>query len=348
MARTASIKRLSVFLLPMLLTYSFLVTTNYAIEPATISSYGMVGSGQTSEYLKGVWVSDTAWNTYGSYFEEPQIDMTKDAGGKLLCLAINKPAWDDNDSSNVLGIPFRDYLAQLVDWFEPMKTVFSLHRDSSMAAQIGRPAGEWLAYEKNTVVTTEPWRQAWIDWGSAIVTYCQPWGMLVMDEPTRSLAGYPVTEEEYADFASDCADAWQAINPNLAIITYGGGHPDSPRDLTYFMSNPMTQNNVYYTMTCYYDYSEGSEYRAGNRDTTGLYNWLDNKYGPLKSQMIPSVGLEATGTLWREFMEDVYDYNRANTAGIMQWACAKRTNWNLIGQDHMSWSEIGQFWDYAS
>lgn len=313
------------------------MTVNARARPnsTSISSYGMLG-GQPSGYLHGIWVSDTAWNTYGSYFGETQVNATKNAGGRLLCLAIDKFAWETNPSGNILGIPFQDYVKQLVEFFKPEKTILSLHIDSSYL--------QWHSKEKTTTIKTFELRQSWIQWGKDMIKHCKPWGILVMDEPPRSLRDYPITQAEYWDFANECVNEFRTVDPNIVCMTYGGGGSGN-RDLSYFHDYPLPQGNILYTIVCYYNQFSGYETSSLNDGKKAMYDWLDNRLGPLKSETVVSVGVESpTSPNWRNYMLDVYEYNKANTAGVMQWACTKRVNWNMMSQDRVMWNEVGQFW----
>lgn len=319
--------------------------------PVVISSYGAIGS---SSVYWGAWASDTAWETYGSYFSEIQIQLLKDAGANVLFVALDKKAWDDNVWVDNVQKSYRDYIKQLVDWSEPERTVLSLHIDHTYA--------EWHSAEKNSIVKTPALRRAWIEWGKEVIIHCDPWGILIMDEPGRDLQDYPLSQAEYSEFADECINEFRTVDPEIVCITYGGGGPGN-RDLSYFFDHPLAQDGIFYTMVAYYclegdfayDWTWAYEQGDAERARTLLYTYLDEALGPLRSEVILSVGTagpeDNPSNLppnWKIAMKDFYDYaEQRNLAGIVQWACTKRLQWNLLASNFMSLSEIGEFWAAA-
>jgi len=354
MAITTTIKRLSAFLLPALLVCaSFMITVVGSLPgPTTISSYGRMTSSQTSDYLYGVWVSDTSWRTYGSYWGYTQVDMVDQAGGNYICYAIDKRAWYENNDNNALGVPFQDYIKTLVDYGNGLEiaSVLCLHIDLGFGDRDGDGRG-WGSYEKNMQINDPTLREDWIQWGRDMIAYCNPWGVIVMDEPGRSMIGQPLTLQDYWDFANECVNEWSEVDPNIWVITYGGGTgggQDGNRYLNQFLTNPLPQENVLYT-TVLYGQTVDQDYQSSRQQGwQAVENWLEDHgvSGELQSKVIFTTGSISPWSGMEVFFEDMYGWCEANAFGMMQWACAKSDNYNLIdGNDRTQWSStFGEIW----
>lgn len=377
MAMTTSIKRIFALLLPMLLACSFLVPTPYAAEPATISAYGTMIYSPTSNFLYGIFVKDFTYGPpYGDDWDYDYIDMVADAGGNYLYYDIDKDAWERNDTTNFLGIPFLDYLAAMVDYANQrnIRTVLGCGNDY-YHDDVNGDGNRWGAQERlTTIMARDHWgegsyqqqyaneRDEWIQWGKDMVSVADPWGMVIMDEPPKEKAGYAMSEQDYWDFAAECIEAWQAIKPTLRVITYNGGGSRGNRNLRQYHTNPLHKPNGPYDYILYttvaYTWSFGDYATSHAAGTAQLNQWMQDHYiyGEVGALTIPHVGVEyltSIGGNWEWYCEDIYDYCFNNCYGFWHFLMSCNGvyddgHWNTLTNDHQSWNVVGQFWvDHA-
>jgi len=366
MAITTTMKRLSAFFLPVLLTCAFLASVNYALEPTTttISSYGRTGS-QTSNFLYGVYCSETPTpGTWAPSWETTHIDMIADAGGNHIIYCIDKSGW--YSSLTVNGDPFQDYVAQIVSYsrLRNIKAVINLHSDYGFGDR-NNDGLRWGSYEKNMQLNDPTLREEWIQWGRDILIECDPWGVIIMDEPGRDMSTesppQPSSLQDYWDFANECITEWKKVKSDIVCISYGGGGSTGNRYLNQFHTNPLhtpngPHDNVLYTTVLYYNTLDEDYAVSRANGYQEMLGWFDSHgvYGEIASRTLLAVGSRYYTSRWDWYMEDIYNWCFDNAYGLMPFTAACSTyydpSWNLfLGPsagypNYDAWSEFGQFW----
>jgi len=351
----------------------FAIVESQPQQSALISSYGSISTINTptpANFLAGAWASDPAWAVYGKYTGQYHIDKMLEEGATFLMICVTKVVWDNNPTVNNPYIPnamsYHDYIAWLVKAFQDGggSAGISLHlwHDSYYVCEHGvelGPETSWWSVAKTHVIYEH--QQEWIDFGVDIISHLKsygvtPWGILIMDEPARDIAG--LTKAEYRAFAINSINQYRAVEPSINIVLYSGGGPGGNHDLSDFINNPLPYSGIFYTITMFYD--THSEYTTPytNGDLAGgktaLWSIMDSLFGTLKEKLIVTPAVHDTSNMngnWPHYLEDLYEYCRLYTAGYAEWAAAYSKRWNIwennnseLGVDWLEWSDIGQVW----
>jgi len=223
-----------------LLLFILSVTTVQSLEPKdnTISSYGIVNSA-THELWWGTSVSNTAWTYDLSRIGNTQINIVKQCGATAIRIMLDKYAWD-----NIAN--YKDYVKQLVAWCKPeLKVLLDLSRDTSHPSWTDDYG--WAA--KKQIITTPTLRTAWINWGKAVISHCNPDAIGLMGEPGGG--GETTTFDYYYDnFVIPSINAYRSVNPNIVVFVMGMPF----WDLTGFVTRPIADSNAIYEYHFYYNY----------------------------------------------------------------------------------------------
>ena len=320
-------------LLLALLFVGLLVASVQSLEQTEniIASYGAINVPANNWW--GVVVSDTAWKRWGSYFGETQIDILKQSRATGVRIMLDKHPWETGDTQNVLGIPYKDYIKQLVDWCKPdMKVYLCLTRDST--------TGSFGYFEKYQVITTSDLSEAWIDWGKEVIAYCQPNAIGIMNEPASK--DYDPGMDYYINnFVIPSIQAYRSIDQN--IIVFVTATPTWHVQL--FEDYPINDEKVIY------------EYHTYNFFTSRqiAFDYLDWKTGSLPKHrfIIGEFGLEMYTDEkepryenWRDSQKYVYDYVKENDLlGCFQYGFTK-SHYIMLDPDthHTTWTPYGQWW----
>lgn len=302
--------------------------------------------------LWGVCVGDTYYKVYGRYFSLHQINLVQDAGGNAFRLMLDKHPWDVNDTGNIYGISYRDYVKRIIEECHNagIKVMVDLARWFGVTG-----TGEG----KIPILRSDAKRRAWVDWGSDVINHVNPDSILFMDEPCSEgqMIEAGLTTEEYRGYVIEAIEQWRNTNPNIAIAVMGVPF----KYLSMFHDEPLPYNKIVYLLNYpYYSGSYGGEndwrYRYWNAVTQDdldlakvfLHRRLDNKFGGLKGRNLicctVGVGREAPyPNNWTHCMKATYEYCKANNVILYQYAFSKHY-WNILSDDWMSFNEIGRFW----
>jgi hypothetical protein len=322
-----------------------------------ISSYGQMSSETnvfvsatnriTDESWLGAVVSDTAWGDigtsssyrYGSFFSDVQINLMVQNGATAFRIMLDKKPWDLNDDKNIYGLPYKDYIKQLVDDIHNrgIKVILDLTRDSSMGEDFD------TSDAKTQVIQTLSLRRAWIDWGKEVVSHCKPDAIGIMNEPR----GDATFDYYYDNFLVPSIDAYRSVDPNIKIIVMS-----MPFYMVeHFVNRPINDDNVLYQYHLYYRYpmtdamspfinacdayGEGRLLEAKNY----LYQYLDMKLSniPKNRTILGEIGpYEFSDAIWDNglpdpentpnwdaFLRDMYNYTKdSGLKGAFQYAIA--------------------------
>ncbi|MCW3997061.1 MAG: glycoside hydrolase family 5 protein [Candidatus Bathyarchaeota archaeon] len=328
----------------------------------TISSYGTISYGTTTNTEHGFWwgtvVSDTAWEHWGSYFSEIQIDILKQSGATAVRIMLDKSAWDSKDTNNVLSIPYPDYIKKVVEWCNPeIRVLLDLTRDTSnpsWTSDAGFPA-------KLEIITTSSLRNKWINWGKEVISYCNPDAIGLMNEPGGG--GQKTTFDYYYDnFVIPSINAYRAIDPNISIFVMSMPFID----LSGFAQRPINDPNVFYEWHLYYDsdvqledtstryYNTVYAYVDGNLAEAKdyLYQYFDWKFSGIPSNKInigecgvaSMSGDVPTDPNWDAFMKDLYSYTKEHGLnGMFQYGFTKRY-YRMLYTTYQTLNPYGDFW----
>lgn len=289
----------------------------------------------------GLVVSNTAWgyDYWGSFFGKTQIDIIKQNKANGINIMLDKYAWELDSTSNVLGIPYKDYIKQLVQWCKPeLNVILCLTRDS-------RTGGYWGYADSPTegkgavILNYNGQRDEWIAWGKEVVAYCKPKGIGIMNEPHGG--GGEITFDYYYDnFLMPSINAYRSVDPEISVLVM----PYPFYSLELFNNRPIDDPNVYYEWHLYYPQGypySGSHLYLNNainayyesnlyEGKQWLYKYLDDfKFGNLPRDRIywgeaGCYGMttwEPTQPNWEVWLDDCYEYTRnRGMVGITQYA----------------------------
>jgi hypothetical protein len=351
-------KRVALSLALLLFILSVTAVQSLDQNGDTISSYGIVNS-TTHKLWWGAVVSDTAWAPWGHIFNKTQIDILKQSGATAVRIMLDKKAWDTADTGNVLGVAYRDYIKQLVAWCKPeLKVLLDLSLDTSNPSW----TDDYGMVAKKEIITTSALRTAWINWGKAVISYCNPDAIGIMNEPGGS--GETTTFNYYYDnFVTPSINAYRSINPNIIVFVMGMPF----WDLSGFITRPIADSNVIYEYHFYYNYpvvGSASQLQINMSNAYGegrlteaknyLNQYLNWKFSGLPKARIyiGEVGvLGMTGAVpsdpnWNAFMQDSYDYTKQQQLhGLVQYAIA-RTRYNMLdpSTSYTTLTPYGELW----
>jgi hypothetical protein len=352
-----AMKRIALLLALLLFFLSVTAIQSLEQNAGTISSYGIVNSGEHKLWW-GAGVSDTAWASWGSFFGKTQIDILKQFGSTAVRILLDKKAWDTNDTGNVLGLPYPDYIKRLVAWCKPeLKVLLDLTKDSATwIDDFG-----WAA--KKEIITTSALRTAWINWGKAVISYCNPDAIGIMNEPGGQ--GQTTTFDYYYDnFVTPSINAYCSVNPNIIVFVMGMPF----WDLSGFVTRPIADSKVIYQYHFYYNYpidpSGTSQLYYNMSQAYGesrlayaksyLTQYLNWKFSGLPKTRINMAELGVMMTKgqtvpsklnWDAFLIDSYDYAKQYLAGSFQWGFTKAKELMLDpSTSYTTLTPYGQLW----
>jgi len=326
----------------------------------------------SSEQLFGTFIS---WYQYKPRNRGGSDWITRDVledlasyGCGVLWLTLDRADWNENQVLEATGLRYQDNIAMLVDEGTKLgiRMVVSLFTDNELEDLWGR-GSQLLPYDRAVIIMDPVLREGWIQWGVDVINHCKnsiygtsPWGIYIMDEPGGYYSTVPLTQQYYTDnFVIPSIEAYRAVDPNIAILLMGGGGTSRAqkgnRYLDYYFDNPLRverggpYSDIYYIrIGDYRQYSQGEAY-ATNFESRGhayarqqLYNSLESAYGPLAPYVIGAVGTRSEDSYWREFMQDLYDWYKANATGYVQWTVTSSSNWSIYNKSGLT--TIGQHW----
>jgi hypothetical protein len=341
-----------------LLLFILSVTTVQSSEQPgrPISSYGIINNA-THKFWWGPAVSNTAWgyNYWGNSFGEAQIEVLKRNGATAVRFMLDKYAWDLGSTANVLHIPYKDYIKQLVAWCKPeLKVLLDLSRDS-------RTGNDWdTGTGKAEVIQNSALRTAWINWGKSVIAYCKPDAIGLMNEPRGDVS----FNYYYDNFVIPSINAYRSVNPNIIVFVMSIPF----HDLSGYATKPINDEKVVYQFHFYYNYpvsgsasqlavnmanayGEGRFVEARNY-LTQYFNW---EFSGLPKNRIAfgELGVygrdwstEPTDPNWQIFMEDAFDYAKENGLyGCFQYAVG-RTYYCMLdpATGYTTLTPYGQTW----
>lgn len=318
--------------------------------------------------LWGITVADTCWGDlrytpsgYGSFFSKHQIDLVANAGANHIRLQINKEPWDSGDTTNIYGIPYRDYIKQLVQEMHDVGIYVRMEL-AQYGCSVSNPDHVCSANAKIQMVRdTHPVvsSQDWIDWGTEVLQYIPEIDMITnIDEPSSKTAqleeNAPYFSDDWREFCIRCIEAWRAVRPNVAICVMGapfyyldqfflGGGTLEDGGIYINRKGPLPYENIYYGFHRPYYTGWGSTfsnyYYAGDLTTgrSALRNNLDVKMKPLidlgeEVILTASVAYSIRSrddpfppVNWQACMKDTYDW--CLDRGVHQEQYGATTNW---------------------
>lgn len=338
------------------LLFSLSIPVGLSLQSNTISSQGEISYGENKPWW-GVFGTDWGWAPYGSFVSSYHINMLSNCNSNCLHMAISREtAWLLNDSNNALGIPFHDYVKQIVDWChqaDPYIYVIIMMQDEvwtpTMKANMMRNVGGA--------------RQVWIDWGIDMIQKCKPDALQIIDEPLgpNQMVEEGFTQAEYRAFCIDCINQFRAVDPNLGIWVYPmpytyftepGGFSDNP------LENDGYSNIVYIT-------NVGGYYAARSRDWENAYasatteqeldnarqlyyDFLDWRWGNLlgSKQICLIAGVashlgESALPNYEHYLIDSMDYCIENNMYYNLYGFNKQM-YTALNADHTDWNFVGQ------
>ena len=304
-------------------------------------------TSEPTELWWGVVVSDAGWSSpWGKYFSQAQIDLLKENGATTVRIMLNKEPWYSGDTNNVLGIPYRDYIKQLVQWCRPeLKVILDLTRDGN----------DFSWQDKRDVIQNSQKRQSWINWGKDVVAHCKPHGIGIMNEPTTAVD----FDQFYNEFVVPSIQTYRTVDSEIQVFVMQAAPPSKFEgrdiiDLPYVH----IEFHVYYDPHSEYRSARDWEldYEDGNLETAKakLWKWLDTKIGsiPKNKIFLGEVGVrmengETTPSLpnWDVFLKDMYDYTtKKHMVGLTQYGFTKRYYLMLNPPDYTTWTTYGESW----
>jgi hypothetical protein len=303
----------------------------------------------TSNSWWGAAVSDTGWDRWGSFFRDAQIGIMKEAGATAVRIMLDKYPWDTKNTGNCLGIPYPDYIKQLVAWSKPeLKVELELALDSRN--------GDFAWQQKEKVLTTPSLRSEWINWGKSVIAYCKPDAICIMGEPGGG--GSTLTfDYYYNNFVVPSISAYRSVDQEIGIFVMG--YPFY--DLSGFFNKPVVNDaTVYYCIHGYYNPSTDSSpvetaYALGDfvKGKQLLYQEMDKRLGPLPKSRVcfHEFGVDwgvayPDEPNWKVFSKDLYDYvSNRQMLGLFQFAFSKVTYQMIDSRTGYSkLTDYGQFW----
>jgi len=316
---------------------------------------------------RGVVVSDTAWYPFGYYFNEPQLELISNHGNAVY-LMLEKGAWESGDQNNVLGIPYPDYIKQIVQIAHQkgMWVAVSLTNDYSTGNVFG-------AEEKWNVISDFTLRTEWIDWGKDVVTHVKPDAICIMNEPNSPTNDLQLQIDRFHYywniFALPNIDTYRSVDPDITVIV-----PPCPWYRTWWMedyvddrSNILVSYHLYYKEAMDWGYEDEPFNHESARNNLWSYidGRLSNSYGMVGSidhskvifdefgvwsENINGEGwtfnMEPTIKNWRYAMMDFYEYaEQRSMYGYFQYAVGLKY-YSMLNPDtgYMSFSPYGQWW----
>jgi len=244
-----------------------------------------------------------------------------------------------------------------VAWCKPeLKVLLDLARDSRTWE------GDFGWYAKKEIITTSTLRTAWINWGKAVISYCNPDAICIMAEPGGE--GQTTTFDYYYDnFVIPSINAYRSINPNIIVFVMGMPF----HDLSGFATRPINDDKVIYEFHFYYQYpipysasplqiNMSNAYATGNLMDANNYliQYFDWKFSGLpKTRVnIAEIGvIMADGQTvpstpnWDVFLIDSYDYAKQYLAGMFQWGFTKGKEPMLDpSTSYTTFTPYGQLW----
>ena len=318
----------------------------------------MVNSA-THKLWWGAGVADTMWGPpWGGFFCRTQIDILKQSGATAVRIMLDKRPWDTNDTSNILGLKYRDYVKQLVAWCKPeLKVQLDLSKDSSQWTD------DYGWAQKKAIIETPALRTAWINWGKAVISHCNPDAIGLMGEPGGD--GQTTTFNYYYDnFVIPSLNAYRAVDPNIIVFVM----PMPFHDLSGFVTRPINDDKAIYEYHFYYNpkITSASQVQLDMLDAYAkgdlvaakgyLFDYFDWKFSGLPKDRI-NIGelgvLGMTGddpssilTNWRAFMQDCYDYvEQQQLQGLFQFGITKKYYCMLgPGTNYTELTPYGELW----
>jgi len=283
-------------------------------------------SFSTSSTWWGASISDVTWYPWGSYFKDVQICILKEAGVLAIRLMLDKHPWDTKNSENCLGLPYPDYIKEIVELCRPeLKVELELTQDSSL--------GEFNWTQKEEIIRTPSLRAEWINWGKEVVAHCKPDAINIMGEPGGG--GTTLTFDYYYDnFVIPSINAYRSVDLDVAIFVMGMPF----YDLSGFFGRPINDSKVYYCLHVGYHPSYNPTpieiaYVSGDfvLGKQLLFDKLDEKIGPLPKSRVCIheffVGWQTPyphEANWKVFAKDLYDYVSMNQMlGLIQYTIGK-------------------------
>jgi len=316
-----------------------------------ISSYGTINYNidiDENTLWWGAVVSDTAWGNigttssyrYGSFFSDTQINLLQQNGATAFRIMLDKEPWDQNDNKNIYALTYKDYIRQIVVDCQNrgIKVILDLTRDSSMGDDFDTNSA------KSQVIETSFLRAAWINWGKEVVSYCNPDGIGIMNEPRGD-----VTFDYYYDnFLIPSITAYRTVDPNIDIFVMSMPF----YAVENFAGRPINDDKVFYQYHLYYRYpmSDASSSIINACDAYGegrlleaknyLYQYLDAKFFtiPKNKIILGEIGpYEYSDAIWVDglpdpvntpnwdtFLRDICTYVKdSGLKGSFQYAIAK-------------------------
>jgi hypothetical protein len=325
----------------------------------TVSSRGAIVTAK-ARALWGVFGTNWCWATK-SYVSQHHLDMLSAVKANVMLMELGKEYWDGKAHSNPLGLPFQEYVAEIVrlcHQADPyIYVVLDLMWETTPTAYVSN-TGEYTEpqYRANVMRNVEGLRQEWIDFGKDVIQKAKPDGILPMDEPMGPEQYYKKVEPdflepEYREFVLDCIEQWRAVDPDIQFWAYGW-HFTS---LESWSDKPLEEhgyNNIVYFLDR--PYYIGNNYGYEDNPTTAkvaLYSDLDKRLGNLKNTKQVSIlaGVRTeysefdSWTGWDDCTRDTYQYCIDNNIHFQLYAFS----WYVMSAltaDHMEWNELGQHW----
>jgi hypothetical protein len=305
----------------------------------TLSARGIL------RYPRNIWwgicVVDTAFQPWGSYFTDTQINLMKSAGATGIRIMLDRNPWINNDTSNILGVQYRDYIKELREWCSPqIKVMLDLAMDGS----------DFNSTKKIQMMINPSLRLDWIKFGCDAVSHCHPDAICILDEPCNEadVDTGSITEEQYRLFVEESIEAYRSIDPEITVFVFGVPF----KYLFMFHDDPLPYENVVYALNFPYyagpDSDAADLYYRGllEEGRAALYRNLDWKFGIMKGRdsLCLTAGVrEYKPDNWDALMRDVYEYCKANGIHFLQFAFSK-WKWSLLNTDYGSFNEIGRLW----
>jgi len=254
---------------------------------------------------------------------------------------LDKGGWVNNDTSNVLGIYYKDYIKQLCEWCSPqIKVLLDLAMDGA----------DFGSARKIQMMRTPSLRSAWIEFGRDVISHCHPDAILILDEPCVQSdidEGF-ITEEQYRLFVNESIEAYRSVDPDITVFVFGIPF----KYLSVFHDNPLPYENVVYVLNFPYYSGPGTGWRDYyyngqlGEGLTDLYENLDWKFGVMKGRdsFCLTAGVrEYQPNNWDALMLDVYEYCKTNDIYFFQFAFSK-WKWSMLMEDHTQFNDVGQLW----
>jgi hypothetical protein len=100
------------------------------------------------------------------------------------------------------------------------------------------------------------WQTSWIDYWSGIISVYHPYGIMVMNEPSKNGVFTSPSAEEFALYRQFCINsinAWRAVDPDIVILVQNYPFTDAFDSYGFgFAYNPLPFSGLFYSRHIYY------------------------------------------------------------------------------------------------